>query len=101
VRHRGLMSHDVQQPVASDTRFDSLGQSEGLRAEGARPADAARAFAVVMGGPVVLIAAAKLSAVLLLRALVRHERPRRFAVAGVAGTFLYGFVLRRWLTSWG
>jgi hypothetical protein len=47
------------------------------RPERAGPLTGARAFAVVMGGPLVLVAGAVASAALIVRALVRRERPPR------------------------
>jgi hypothetical protein len=71
------------------------------QAERAGPLTGARAFAVVMGGPLVLLAGAVASAALVVRALVRRERPPRLAAAGVAATAAYARVVRPWLRTWG
>jgi hypothetical protein len=95
------MQHVAHEAPAGTPADASPRQRHGLPTERPRPLAAARAFAVVMGGPVALLAAAKLSSGLMLRALVRRERPSRLAVGGVAGTLLYGSVLRPWLKTWG
>jgi len=49
----------------------------------------------------VLLAGAVTSAALVVRALVRRERPPRLAAAGVAATAAYARVVRPWLRTWG
>jgi hypothetical protein len=61
----------------------------------------ARAFAVVMGSPLVLIAAAIASAAVNLRALARRAAPPPPAAAGVAATIGYARLLRPWMKTWG
>jgi hypothetical protein len=68
--------------------------------ERAGPLTAARAFAVVMSGPLVLLAGAVTSAALVLRALVRRERPPRLAAAGVASTVACARLVRSRTSSW-
>lgn len=69
--------------------------------EPAGPLMGVRAFAVVMGGPLVLVAAAIASAALSLRALIRRQLPPRLAAAGVAATAAYARLLRPWMKTWG
>ncbi len=65
------------------------------------PIDGARAFGVMLGGPVVLAAAAVGSVVSTARALARREAPSRRAAAGAAATAVYAFAVRPWLLHWG
>jgi hypothetical protein len=55
----------------------------------------------MLGGPVVLNAAATASISALVRALVRGRRPHPLAIAGTAATALYATSVRRWLRHWG
>lgn len=63
--------------------------------------DAARAFGVTLGGPLVLDAAAAMAFVASARALKRHRRPSPLAAAGVAGSAIYATAIRSWMTRWG
>lgn len=69
--------------------------------EPAGPLMGVRAFAVVMGGPLVLIVAAIASAAVSLRALVRRHAPPPFPAAGVAATVAYARLLRPLKKTWG
>jgi hypothetical protein len=62
---------------------------------------AVRGFGVMLGGPVVLTAAALASIASSARAIVRARRPPRLALAGVWGLIAYVLVVRPWLTHWG
>lgn len=69
--------------------------------EPAGPLMGVRAFAVVMGGPLILIVAAIASAAVSLRALVRRHAPPPFPAAGVAAAVAYARLLRPWMKTWG
>lgn len=60
-----------------------------------------RAFAVMLGGSIVLDAAAAASIVSTARALVRGHVPRPLAAAGTAATVAYALAARPWLLRWG
>jgi hypothetical protein len=76
-------------------------QTPDWQPEPAGPLLGARAFAVVMGGPLVLIAAAIASAAVSLRAVARRAAPPPPAAAGVAATVGYARLLRPWMKTWG
>ena len=63
--------------------------------------DAARAFGVTFGGPLVLDVAVATAFVASARALKRRRRPSRLAAAGVAGSAMYAIAIRSWMTRWG
>jgi hypothetical protein len=69
----------------------------------ARPTalDAVRGFAVVLGGSVLLDAAAAASLVGTARALARGHRPRPRAAIGTAAVAAYALKVRPWLLGWG
>ena len=69
--------------------------------EPAGPLMGVRAFAVVMGGPLVLIAAAIASAAVSLRALARRQAPPAPAGTGVATAVAYARLFRPWMKTWG
>ena len=65
------------------------------------PLEAIRAFGVVLGGPIVLVAAAVASTVALARDLGARRLPPRPALLGVLATALYACVVRPWHLRWG
>ena len=77
------------------------GQPAEWQPEPAGPLMGVRAFAVVMGGPLVLVAAAIASSAVSLRAVVRRGTPPPLAAAGVAATAGYARLLRPWMKTWG
>lgn len=62
---------------------------------------AARAFGVVLGGPILLWTAAAGSAVSAGRSLARGRAPRPLALAGLGAAAAYVAVARPWLRRWG
>jgi hypothetical protein len=62
---------------------------------------AVQAFGVMLGGPALLAAAAAVSMWSAARAIAGGRRPRRGALAGVAGVVAYVLFARPWLESWG
>ena len=66
-----------------------------------RPLDAARAFGVVFGGPIVLAVSAAMSVAAFARAAVCLRRPPSIALLGTALTALYVFAIRPWHLRWG
>jgi hypothetical protein len=69
--------------------------------ERANALDAVRAFGVMVGGSVVLTAAAAASIGATLTALVRGRRPHPVALTGTAASIAYALVVHPWLMSWG
>ena len=67
----------------------------------AAPLDAARAFGVMLGGPVLLSAAAAASVGATLSAVVRARPPRPLAAAGTVALVAYSIGVRRWMRGWG
>jgi hypothetical protein len=63
--------------------------------------DAVRAFGVMLGGPIVLVAATAWSIRATLRAVADGHLPSARAAAGVAGVAGYVVVVRPWLRNWG
>ena len=67
----------------------------------ASPLQAARAFGVMLGGPILLAAGAAAGLAATAHALATGRRPGRLAVAATAGVVLYASAIRPWLGSWG
>ena len=63
--------------------------------------DAARAFGVMLAGPVVLAVLAAWSVGATCRALAGNRRPSPLSVAGVVGLGCYVVAARPWLRNWG
>jgi hypothetical protein len=63
--------------------------------------DGARAFAVMLGGSVVLDVGVAASMISVAKALVRRRRPALHAVAGVASAAVYIAAIRPWMLNWG
>jgi hypothetical protein len=63
--------------------------------------DAARAFGVVFGGPLVLDLAALAAVGSTARAFARRERLRAPALLGVAATAAYATAVVSWMRRWG
>ena len=66
-----------------------------------RPLEAVRAFGVMLGGSLALLAAAAASIVAVARAVLSLRRPSPAALAGAAATVLYALVIRPWHLRWG
>jgi hypothetical protein len=66
-----------------------------------RPLEAARAFGVMLGGSIALVAAAAVSIAAVTRATVSLRRPSPPALLGTAATALYALVVRPWHLRWG
>jgi hypothetical protein len=66
-----------------------------------RPLEAVRAFGVMLGGSIALLAAAAANTVAVARAVVSLRRPSPLALVGTAATALYVLVLRPWHLRWG
>ena len=66
-----------------------------------RPLEAMRAFGVMLGGSITLLAFAAGSLAGLARSLLRLSRPPTPALVGTAVTTLYALVIRPWHLSWG
>jgi hypothetical protein len=66
-----------------------------------RPLEEARAFGVMLGGSIALVAAAAVSIVAVIRAIVSLRRPSPLALLGSAATALYALVVRPWHLRWG
>jgi hypothetical protein len=62
---------------------------------------ALRAFAVMLGGSIVLLAISAASFVLIALALARGEVPPWPAIAVAAATVAYALFARRWMRGWG
>lgn len=69
--------------------------------ERANMLDAVRGFAVMLGGSIVLTAAAAASTGATLAAVVRGRRPHPLALTGTAASIAYALVVHPWLMSWG
>ena len=63
--------------------------------------DAVRAFGVMLGGSVVLVAAAAASIGATLTALRRGRQAHPIALAGIGASIAYALVVHPWLMSWG
>jgi hypothetical protein len=63
--------------------------------------EGARAFAVMLGGSVVLDVGVAASMISVAKALVRRRRPALHAVAGVASAAVYIAAIRPWMLNWG
>jgi hypothetical protein len=85
--------------VASSERAPA--QQPGASAATAAALEAARAFGVMLGGPVVLAAAVGAGAIAVARALAAGRLPRPLALAGVAVTAVYALEIRPWILRWG
>jgi hypothetical protein len=66
-----------------------------------RPLEAVRAFGVMLGGSLALLAAAAASIVAVARAVVSRRRPSPAALVGTAATALYVLVVRPRQMRWG
>jgi hypothetical protein len=66
-----------------------------------RAVTAARAFGVMLGGSVAVLAGAGLSLVRTGAALRRGRRPPGAALAGALGVTLYALAARPWMLRWG
>lgn len=62
---------------------------------------ALRAFAVMLGGPIVLLAVVLGCAAWLAASLIRGEAPSPVALVVVAITAAYAILGRRWMRTWG
>ena len=71
------------------------------RASAPSAVDGARAFAVMLGGSIVLDIGAAASVVGVAKALVRRRRPAALAVAGVVAMAAYIATIRPWMLNWG
>jgi hypothetical protein len=60
-----------------------------------------RAFGVMLGGSVVLVAGAGASVASVVRALAGRQRPRAWAFLGVLASAAYAAVIRPWHLRWG
>src|SRR5688500_684820 len=65
------------------------------------PLDAARAFGVTFGGPLVLDAAAAAAALSCARAIAQRRKPPSSSILGVAAAALYATAGRTWMDRWG
>jgi uncharacterized protein YndB with AHSA1/START domain len=66
-----------------------------------RPLEAVRAFGLMLGGSVALVAAAAVSIAAVTRAIISLRRPSPLALVGTAATALYALVIRPWHLRWG
>jgi uncharacterized protein YndB with AHSA1/START domain len=66
-----------------------------------RPLEAVRAFGVMLGGPIALVAAAAVNTVAVARAVMSRRRPSPLALLGMAATALYALVTRPSHLRWG
>ena len=71
------------------------------RASAPSAVDGARAFAVMLGGSIVLDIGAAASVVGVAKALVRRRRPAALAVAGVVAMAAYIATIRPLMLNWG
>jgi hypothetical protein len=76
-------------------------EGDPVKTRALRPLEAVRAFGVMLGGSIALVAAAAASFAAVVRAVVSFRRPSPLGLVGVAATALYAYAIRPWHLRWG